>query len=103
MILNNNSLPWPMSFALKALITQHISNCTNATVLHFHDTSGRGHTVEIVVDVDGSIFMINDPDPVPLDSGAENLSRWDNDFIARYRLGTYRVELFPLVDLMELA
>ncbi|BCS52314.1 hypothetical protein [Geobacter sp. SVR] len=103
MILNNNCLPWPMSAALKTLINRHLSERYSATVLHFDDINGIGGPVEIVIDLDGSIVMINDPNPVPLDSGSENLSRWDNDFMARYRLGSYRVEVFPLIELLEIA
>ena len=103
MILNNNSLPWPMSIGLKAIILKHLAHRQTATVLSFNDRNNGYDPVEIAVDVDGSIIQIvEDTVPLPLEE-QEMLCDWDRTFVENYRLGGYKVEILPLIELEDLA
>jgi hypothetical protein len=64
-ILNTNSLPFPLSPGLKAIILQHIADSFMACVLNFHsrnhsaDNDDGSRPVEIAVDTDGSLIHIS--------------------------------------------
>jgi hypothetical protein len=103
MILNNNSLPWPMSIGLKAIILKHLAHRNTATVLSFNDRNNGHDPVEIAIDVDGSIIQIvADNIPLALEEQGD-LCDWDRNFVENYRLGEYKVDILPLIDLEELA
>lgn len=64
MILNTNSLPFPLSPGLRAIILQHIADSFMACVLCFRrrDSSpdnAESQPVEIAVDTDGSLIHIS--------------------------------------------
>jgi len=103
MILNNNSLPWPMSIGLKAIILKHLAHRQTATVLSFNDRNNHYNPVEIAVDVDGSIIhIVEDTASLPLGE-QQILCDWDRTFVENYRLGGYKVEVLSLIELEELA
>ncbi len=103
MILNNNSLPWPMSTGLKAIILKHLAHRQTATVLSFSDRNSTHEPVEIAVDVDGSIIhILMDAIPLALEEQGV-MCDWDRTFVEHYRLGGYQVEILPLIELEELA
>lgn len=66
MILNTNSLPFPISPGFRAIILKHIADSFMACVLSFHHGhpspggDGGNRQVEIAVDTDGSLIYISD-------------------------------------------
>ncbi len=99
----NHNLPWPMSIALKAIILKHLAHQDSSTVLSFNNLHSSCQPVEIAVNSDGSIFSIFvGSTPLPLENN-DALRHWDAVFVEHYRMGGYKVEILPLIDLEELA
>ena len=130
-ILNTNSLPFPISAGLRTIILQHIADSFMACVLSFRnrnrspDASDGCQSVEIAVDTDGSLIYISAfPSPhhtttpethfsfsheadyhdtaVSLNKERERFQAWEHTFVACCRLGSYEVELMPLLELEEI-
>ena len=136
MILNTNSLPFPLSRGLRAIILQHIADSFMACVLSFRhggispEDDGGIQPVEIAVDTDGSLIYISDFRAVgtpphhklvtethfdfsrnearyldtvaPLNREHEMFQAWEHTFVACYRVGSYQVEVLPLLELEEI-
>ena len=98
----NNNLPWPMSIALKAIILKHLAHRDSATVLFFNNQNSSCHPVEIAIENDGSIaYVVTNNISLPLEE-QNHLRDWDTTFVEQYRMGGYKVEILPLIDLEEL-
>jgi hypothetical protein len=128
-ILNNNSLSFPLSPGLRAIILHHIADSFSACVLSFCSRNyspeagdGDNQLVEIAVDTDGSLIYISAfscagtlPRHAPAPETHFNFSRrdtaaslsmeqfraWEHTFVTCCRLGNYEVEVLPLLDLEE--
>ena len=124
MILNTNSLPFPLSHGFRAIILRHIADSFMACVLSFRrrhpspGDDGGNRPVEIAVDTDGSLIYVSDfPETrfdfsrneahfldgvSPLNRERERFQAWEHAFVDWYRSGNCEVEVLPLLELEEI-
>ncbi|HEX9023200.1 MAG TPA: hypothetical protein VF799_05090 [Geobacteraceae bacterium] len=129
MILNTNSLPFPLSPGLRTIILKHIADSFMACVLNFRPKTRRGDEggsgpVEIAVDTDGSLIYISESPSdgavtgmhfdfsrdgshrldtlSSLNRERERFQEWEHTFVGGYLRGGYEVDAAPLIELDEI-